>query len=873
MKVLFSARHFGYLRNFAEAVTMLAERGHEVRLVADRDERQGGREMVEAIARAHPRVSVGRSPKRVNDPWMDPASSIRLGHDYLRFLDRRFSQTPELRRRARQRAPALVRVLVHRLGFAVRPARAILRRLLALIDEAFPIYPPFEAFLRHERPDVVIFSPLIDLGSPQIDLLKAAKAVGLRTVLAVGSWDHLSSKALIRYEPDLVTVWNATQQDEATRWHGVPAACVAITGAQCYDRWFARRPSRSRAAFCRDMGLPEDRPFVLYVCSSLFRGGRPEVDLTLEWIRTIRSGRDPRVRDLGILVRPHPSRTREWEDGPAQHVPGVAVHGANPVDDTSRSDYFDALYHAAAVVGLNTSAFLEAAIVGKPVLAVLYPDHAPSQEGTLHFHYLLEVGGGLLRVARDLPTHVEQLADAVSEGDVPDRNASFVRAFIRPYGLDQRASVRFAEAIERLASVPAPAPTRGTPIARGVRACLVATLRVRRLGQSVRRFWQKRVRRGTRKQWQKGRRRFQQEVKRRIHETLAPPSHSTVVRQIGEAPTDQFEAFVDVRSVKEAVTDLASRGGTILVGPWVSEAGFELLYWIPFVRWAMAYANIRADRLVAVSRGGADRWYHGLASRYADVFDYFEPADFLAHNARRIEQQEGQKHFEVSEFDEAIRGRVTDALQLTDVAWLHPQLMYRLFRPVWLQQAPDALVEAFTMPRAIDAGSVPEIPGLPDRYVAVKFYGNQGLPSGPENDRFVAGFVARLVERHHVVMLQTGVRFDDHPDFRSVPHGRVHTLDHVLTPRNNIDVQTRVIAGAEALMGTYGGFCYLGPLCGVDTLTVYSNPTGFRADHMELALRAFRRIAAPSFLALDLRDLPNIHTTLGSLRAPASVSS
>ncbi len=60
--------------------------------------------------------------------------------------------------------------------------------------------------------------------------------------LCVWSWDHLSSKALIRVVPDKVMVWNTTQRDEAQRFHGVPADRVLVTGAQCFDQWFDRPP-------------------------------------------------------------------------------------------------------------------------------------------------------------------------------------------------------------------------------------------------------------------------------------------------------------------------------------------------------------------------------------------------------------------------------------------------------------------------------------------------------------------------------------------------------------------------------------------------------------------------------------------------------
>ena len=74
----------------------------------------------------------------------------------------------------------------------------------------------------------------------------------------------------------------------------------------------------------------------------------------------------------------------------------------------SRADYFDSLHHSAAVVGLNTSAFIEAGIARRPVLAILPQEFSASQEGTLHFRYLIE--GGLLTTSRSLEEHAAQLA-------------------------------------------------------------------------------------------------------------------------------------------------------------------------------------------------------------------------------------------------------------------------------------------------------------------------------------------------------------------------------------------------------------------------------------------------------------------------------
>src|SRR5262249_11516236 len=123
----------------------------------------------------------------------------------------------------------------------------------------------------------------------------------------------------------------------------------------------------------------------------------------------------------------------------------------------------DSLYYSHAVIGLVTSAFLEAAIVGRPVHTLLLPEFRIYQEGMQHFRYLLEVEGGLLRVTRTFPEHLSQLA-SVLEQPVrrDDRNARFVRAFVRPLGLEVVATPGFVSAIEQTGALePLPAAEPG----------------------------------------------------------------------------------------------------------------------------------------------------------------------------------------------------------------------------------------------------------------------------------------------------------------------------------------------------------------------------------------------------------------------------
>jgi len=129
------------------------------------------------------------------------------------------------------------------------------------------------------------------------------------------------------------------------------------------------------------------------------------------------------------------------------------LYGRNPVNPQAQDDYFDSLYHSHAVVGLVTSAFLEAAIVGRSVHTLLLPEFEMYQEGVQHFRYLMEIEGGLLKVTRTFQDHLGELSSALARPvERDEQNVRFVRAFVRPAGLDVAATPAFVDAVEQIAS-------------------------------------------------------------------------------------------------------------------------------------------------------------------------------------------------------------------------------------------------------------------------------------------------------------------------------------------------------------------------------------------------------------------------------------
>jgi hypothetical protein len=460
LRILFSVRNAAYVRYYDSVLRTLAARGHDVQLVMQSGKRSWPPSVL-ALAQECPGIRLSTMPEVAFNPWWELASRLRHARFYLRFLKPEYRNTPELLARARARAPRAAVRLGKWVGRG-HAGRRLLVRLIDLLEQSTRSTAAFHHYLRERRPDVVVSTPLVVLKTTQLDLARAAMELGIRNVFAVASWDHLSSKSQLNFKPQQVFVWNEIQKREAVALHHLEAEHVVVTGSQVFDEWFQRQPSTTREEFCARVGLRPDRPILLYVCSSLLEGSPPEPAFVVQWARYLRESGHPVLRDCGILVRPHFRRRREWRGVDVASLPNAVCwppEGDAPVDARSKTDYFDSLYHATATVGLNTSAMIEAAILGRSVHTVLLPEFHHSQEGTVHFHYLLGDADGLLRAARSLDEHARDLAATLDGRDPdPDRSARFVRSFLRPRGLDVPATTRFVDALETLAAGPAPPP-------------------------------------------------------------------------------------------------------------------------------------------------------------------------------------------------------------------------------------------------------------------------------------------------------------------------------------------------------------------------------------------------------------------------------
>ena len=301
--------------------------------------------------------------------------------------------------------------------------------------------------------------------------------------------------------------------------------------------------------------------------------------------------------------------------------------------------------------------------------------------------------------------------------------------------------------------------------------------------------------------------------------------------------------------IEERLAALARDRRPIVLGPWLGEVGFELLYWIPFVRWFTTRFGVDRDRLVSVSRGGAAVWYRSFVGRSYDALAFMSQDDFRRRNASRTECLGEQKQIASTPLDDEIVGFVRER-EGRDLAVLHPSTMYRLFAPYWWGHQPMEWIQRYA--RFEPIRPIPLDVALPPSYTAVKFYFNDCFRSTAENRSFADRTIRQLADEGPVISLSTGVTVDDHdpcePDVAAMHHIR-----HLLAPETNLAVQSAIVAGARRFVGTYGGFAYLAPLCGVPAVTYFSEPGSYSTRHLDLVQQVLR--STPGTATLELVHL------------------
>jgi len=386
MDIVLALHHDGAFRSFDGVVRELCDRGHRVTaLIGEQDKPARQDRGLRVCADEVEGFDV--EPLLTRRRWLRLAG-VRELQDCAIFLKPNHP-SPAIAARFRRLVRYPLRHVAKRPRLLRIAASPGVQRILRRVEPLIPPDPAVLRWLRARGPDVVVASPFILPRSGELEYAKAARILGIPTVVAVLSWDNLTTKGTFHLDPDRVFVWNRDLVREAIEIHGIAPRRLVVTGAPPFDYLFDAFAAPDRKSFCEEAGLDPDAPYVLYLGSSSFIAG-DETPFVEGLVQSLRS--HPGIATAQILVRPHPLNAADWRGFRADGVVVWPRDGEWVDFDAAQARLRTSLLHAAATLGVNTSAFLEAAIVDRPSVVVLTEQYRSRQTELGHFRLLLKAG-------------------------------------------------------------------------------------------------------------------------------------------------------------------------------------------------------------------------------------------------------------------------------------------------------------------------------------------------------------------------------------------------------------------------------------------------------------------------------------------------
>jgi CDP-Glycerol:Poly(glycerophosphate) glycerophosphotransferase len=455
LRIVVALTHALHVRNFVASgcLQRLAERGHALTLV------------VPAFARTEVERETAGWPNR---PALLPLEVtlpgrgrrwVRAWSHVASFVHRRRFKTYQhkIRMSARLSSPTFAL----QVGVALALARlGDVERFWRRVETALPAAPGARAMVERLRPDV-LFTPTLVHDGREVELVKAAQALGVPTVGFAASWDTLTSKGAFYVPPDHLLVWGQENREQAMSHHGFAADRVEVTGTPQFDVYGAGQAGEDRTAFLARRGIAADRRVLLFAGTTVtYWEDEPRLLRALS--AAIEQGE---LKDCAIWYRPHPRRPlREVADVTAlphvvlddqaarQKAEGLSSYSARPEDLLHYRGLMNAVD---GVVTAFSTMILEAALLGKPSLVIGFGvDVANAGRLIQHAEYehsveLLATPGVTLCRGRDeLLREIQRLLAgeyAVHAGALRARAAAIA------HNLDGGARDRIAAALERIA--------------------------------------------------------------------------------------------------------------------------------------------------------------------------------------------------------------------------------------------------------------------------------------------------------------------------------------------------------------------------------------------------------------------------------------
>ncbi len=451
MRVLFVIRAVANFHYLSSIVGAFCRRGHKVHCLFDKKwSKQAPLVPLDDFIKKFGNLSYELVESRT-DRWLWLISWSREFLSYCRYLGMS-GQSDWARRAYAHYLPQSIRpYLVDRgsVGNRILSLGApFFTRLFSGVERITPADKKIAARLKENRPEVLIASPTNQrYSSADTEYLKAAKTLGIPTVVPVLSWDNLSCRGALYIIPDRLLAWNRAHAEQAQEIHGVSSKNIRIIGSPFFDGWFKDlTPSLSREEFYDRAGIARDRPYILWLGSSK-NIARDESWLIKEVKDEFERSPDERMKSMQIVLRPHPANYRQYAELKRDGIVIYPKEGEILKDESARQIFYNSLHYAVGAVNINTSGIIDAMLAGKPSIALVPEEYRDTHEGTAHFQDLVRYRPlAFCRTPFECAAEIKKMIDGRDEYKAA--REAFIKDFIRPRGLDMPAGEIAAQEIE-----------------------------------------------------------------------------------------------------------------------------------------------------------------------------------------------------------------------------------------------------------------------------------------------------------------------------------------------------------------------------------------------------------------------------------------
>jgi hypothetical protein len=304
-----------------------------------------------------------------------------------------------------------------------------------------------------------------------------ARRHGCKTLANILSWDNPTTKPAMDTSCDYYTVWSEEMRREMATHFPYFTTETIVTGSPLFDMYYDKRYAIDRETFLKSIGLPPDRPYILYTTNT--PAGMPDECVIVEryWKELNQTKLAGKV---SLLVRLHPkedvTRYTALLDQPDVVVTlaGKPYWGNSdrwlPTEEDMQL-LLNSMLHAAVSVNVASTMSLESFALGLPTINVAFKssdeikDHGLMWSFSMYHasdHYRAIVENGAVDLARSMEELIDSTVQALEHGN--SRAAAMQKTLEQKAAYaDGTSARRFVEAVQGVLEpekAPLPAPSR-----------------------------------------------------------------------------------------------------------------------------------------------------------------------------------------------------------------------------------------------------------------------------------------------------------------------------------------------------------------------------------------------------------------------------